>query len=238
MPRKKEQKPEDYGSPFPSRLREIMCEQGKTQREVADAVGKTRQAVGYYADGSSSPDWKTLVKLAQYFGVSTDWLLGLSEETVPNADVRSVCEFTGLSAWTVEFLHSLYDSKTHSFFKRLFDDLAGASGVTSIPEWISEAAKAHIIAERYSGQDSMKRKALDNTVAALSPKGCVYTIAPDEAEELYLYRAQGVLRTALDSIIEELLLECEDECRNIDSIDGFEWAVEDENDEEGITWNI
>lgn len=79
MPRKKVLKTDDYTGAFPSRLREIMALQGKTQQEVADAVGKTRQAIGYYADGTSSPDWKTIVILAKYFSVSSDWLLGLSE---------------------------------------------------------------------------------------------------------------------------------------------------------------
>ena len=97
MPRKKELRPEDYSSAFPTRLRDIMSEQGKTQQEVADEIGKTRQAVGYYADGSSSPDWKTLAKLARYFGVSADWLLGISEVKSLDGEVKQVCEYTGLT---------------------------------------------------------------------------------------------------------------------------------------------
>ena len=78
MPRKRESLPEDYNSSFPIRLRYIMKKQNKTQQEVADAIGKTRQSIGYYADGTSSPDWKSLAALAEYFDVSTDWLLGLT----------------------------------------------------------------------------------------------------------------------------------------------------------------
>lgn len=79
MPRKRASMPEDFNGSFPARLRQIMAEQGKTQQDVATAIEKTRQAVGYYADGSSSPDWKTIAELAKYFSVTSDWLLGLTE---------------------------------------------------------------------------------------------------------------------------------------------------------------
>ena len=102
MPRKKELKSEDFECAFPTRLREIMGTQGKTQQDVADAVGKTRQAIGYYADGSSSPDWKTIVKLAQFFSVSTDWLLGLTDVQSSDTDMKQVCDYTGLSEKAVE----------------------------------------------------------------------------------------------------------------------------------------
>lgn len=102
MPRKREQKAEDFTGAFPSRLREIMRVQNKTQQDVATAIGKTRQAIGYYADGSSSPDWKTIIKLALYFEVSTDWLLGITNVKSSDEDIKRVCDYTGLSEGAIE----------------------------------------------------------------------------------------------------------------------------------------
>ena len=65
---------ERYNTIFPTRLRAIMDELHVTQQDVADAIGKSRQAVGFYANGTSSPDWETIAHLAQYFNVSADWL--------------------------------------------------------------------------------------------------------------------------------------------------------------------
>lgn len=79
MPRKRCTTQEGYNASFPARLRKIMEDTKKTQQDVANAIGKTRQAVGYYADGSSSPDWQTLAAIARLFGVSVDWLVGVSE---------------------------------------------------------------------------------------------------------------------------------------------------------------
>lgn len=67
-----------YNSAFPRTLRTLMENRvpSVTQSELGKAIGKTRQAVGYYSDGSSSPDWETLVKIADFFNVSVDYLLG------------------------------------------------------------------------------------------------------------------------------------------------------------------
>lgn len=64
---------------FPFRLGAIMKEHKKKQQDIADYLGKSRQAIGFYLNGTNGPDWETIVKLAQYFDVSTDWLLGHSE---------------------------------------------------------------------------------------------------------------------------------------------------------------
>lgn len=45
---------------------------------------------------------KNLVALAGYFGVTTDWLLGLSDVPTPGADLRSACEYTGLSSMSAQ----------------------------------------------------------------------------------------------------------------------------------------
>ena len=105
MPRKKNITTEDYNKVFPQRLRKAMQLHGETQAEVGDAIGKTRQAVGYYADGSSSPDWETLAKIAKHLGVSTDWLLGLSNTPAIDDKARSACDFLGLSLDSARFLY-------------------------------------------------------------------------------------------------------------------------------------
>lgn len=55
-----------------------------TQQEIADKLGITRQAYGYYENEKSKrePDHATTRKLADIFGVSTDYLIsgtGISE---------------------------------------------------------------------------------------------------------------------------------------------------------------
>lgn len=120
MPRKRETKSADFYSAFPERLRAIMQEHETTQQELAEYVGKSRQAIGYYADGSSSPDWKTIVSLARYFGVSTDWLLGVTDVQSTDIDIQQICEYLGLSEQAITFLHTeSHDTEAISSFDRI-----------------------------------------------------------------------------------------------------------------------
>lgn len=57
-------------------IKTLRKQQKVTQQELANILGVTQQAVGKWEKGNSQPDTETLLKLAQYFGVSTDVLLG------------------------------------------------------------------------------------------------------------------------------------------------------------------
>ena len=65
--------------PFPKNLTGLLDETHQTQEELASVLSKSRQAVSLYCNGSE-PDFETLVKIAEHFSVSVDWLIG-----VPNA---------------------------------------------------------------------------------------------------------------------------------------------------------
>lgn len=76
-------------------------------------MGKTRQAIGYYADGSSSPDWESLKFISNYFSVSADYLLGLSDVRSSNPNMKIVCDYTGLSEDAVQALRDALASVQH-----------------------------------------------------------------------------------------------------------------------------
>lgn len=57
-------------------LKKLRKEKKVTQTDLAQRLGVTQQAVGKWETGRSSPDPDTLMRLAEFFGVSTDTLLG------------------------------------------------------------------------------------------------------------------------------------------------------------------
>lgn len=80
MARNKTSVEEKYNAPFPTALRALMDERGETQENIAKAAEKTRQTVSQYVNGISEPSYETFVKIADYFNVSADYLLGRTED--------------------------------------------------------------------------------------------------------------------------------------------------------------
>ncbi|MDW0112244.1 helix-turn-helix transcriptional regulator [Sporosarcina saromensis] len=64
---------------FPDRLKRLRQNKKLSQQEMADFLGISRQGYGKYENGSSQPSFEMLEKLSIFFGVSTDYLLGTSE---------------------------------------------------------------------------------------------------------------------------------------------------------------
>lgn len=62
---------------FSQRLKDILNQRCKTWKEVSQHlnIGKNQQK--YWEEKDSAPDGRTLVKLAEYFGVTSDYLLGI-----------------------------------------------------------------------------------------------------------------------------------------------------------------
>lgn len=61
---------------FNTRLTSLRKERKLLQADVANKVGIARATYGAYEQGSRQPDFETLEKLADFFGVSVDYLLG------------------------------------------------------------------------------------------------------------------------------------------------------------------
>lgn len=117
MPRKKNVINDSYYEPFPTALRTIMQDNGTTQQELSSVLGVSRQAIGYYCDGTSSPDFENLIKIANYFNVSTDYLLGISKD---RKRAPAAADELGLSEKTIEGLKSL-NGLSKSILDRIFE---------------------------------------------------------------------------------------------------------------------
>jgi len=61
---------------FPDRLKELRKSKGVTQKAVAEHIGILEQAYQKYEYGKHEPNHETTIKLADYFEVSVDYLLG------------------------------------------------------------------------------------------------------------------------------------------------------------------
>jgi len=68
---------------FGERLAQLRENKDMNQRELAEALGVTRGAVSMWEIGQRTPDSNTLQKIASFFNVSIDYLLGLTDDPTP-----------------------------------------------------------------------------------------------------------------------------------------------------------
>lgn len=61
------------------RLKQLRDEFGFDQKEMGKKLNITSSAYGYYEQGRNEPPLETLVKIAEIFNVTTDYLLGRSD---------------------------------------------------------------------------------------------------------------------------------------------------------------
>lgn len=71
---------------FGKRLRQLRKEKGLTQAELAKLLSIGESTVSFYESGKRQPDYETLIRLAEVFNVSVDYLLGRTEHKAPNTN--------------------------------------------------------------------------------------------------------------------------------------------------------
>ena len=107
MPRSKTKTSSGYNMPFATRLRELIDDAGIPQSALADSIGVTRQAVSAYSLGVSLPDIDRFEGIADYFEVSTEYLLGRSDVKKADASKQAAAGYLGLSEGAIDAIHSL-----------------------------------------------------------------------------------------------------------------------------------
>lgn len=90
-------------SKFGKRLKELRDERELNQEQIGKLFHVQKSAVSKWEKGMNSPDIETITRLADYFDVSTDYLLGITDKRKPNHltkedMIRSAPEF----AWLFE----------------------------------------------------------------------------------------------------------------------------------------
>lgn len=66
---------------FSERLKELRADKKISMKDLAKAVGATDGAISNWENGVNEPKLTFIVRLTLFFGVSSDYLLGLEDET-------------------------------------------------------------------------------------------------------------------------------------------------------------
>ncbi|HHW01912.1 MAG TPA: helix-turn-helix transcriptional regulator [Thermoanaerobacterales bacterium] len=74
------------------RILKLRKEKKLTQQELADATGVTRGNISSYESGRFCPSISSVIALAEFFNVSTDWLLTGKERSKLSEEQKKLLE--------------------------------------------------------------------------------------------------------------------------------------------------
>ncbi len=79
---------------FAQRFKQLRIKGGYTQQQMANLFNVTRPCICYWENGKRVPDFFKLVEICRFFGVASDYLLGVTDTPKPifkedNVDYRA-----------------------------------------------------------------------------------------------------------------------------------------------------
>ena len=92
-------------------LKELRVSSGKTQKEVAELLGRKQQIVGHWETGYSQPDANTLFTLCNIYGTSVDEAFGFKKEevSITQKDINLLNRFHSLDSFGQETVNMILD---------------------------------------------------------------------------------------------------------------------------------
>ncbi|MDI0267804.1 helix-turn-helix transcriptional regulator [Clostridioides difficile] len=137
---------------FGERLKELRIKFGLKQYELAEILNVSQSTIGMYENDQRTPPAESIIKLAQYFGVTTDYLLGFTTTSYSvNANIPEmpsiVCED-----------NSIYDIVDEEKNIESLEDINKLLENTDCNNDVKEVLK------KYIQLDEMDRKAIERMI--------------------------------------------------------------------------
>ncbi len=93
-----------------------------------------------YYNGKAMCPIDNLVKISQYYGVSADYLLGLSDEPTTDTNMSAVCKFTGLTEKSVSVLTQVSEENRCSWWMDILNTFIGSDNFLKLLLHIAQYA--------------------------------------------------------------------------------------------------
>lgn len=108
---------------FGQRLRELRNEKGLTQSQLAERVNLSKANISKYENGSVEPNLETLHLLAELFGVTTDVLLGKTDEitkkSIPGSEELEILKRKFIKYGIIKEDEDLTSEQLDDYLKKL-----------------------------------------------------------------------------------------------------------------------
>lgn len=95
-----------FSTIFSARLKSLMADKKINNKELANLLGVSAQAISQFKNEIALPNVDNMIKLADYFNVSLDYLLGRTKAKTTDINIRDICEYLNITEECVRQLHN------------------------------------------------------------------------------------------------------------------------------------
>lgn len=89
---------------FGDRLKELRKDKNMTQEDVSKLCNVAKQTISNWESNITQPPFEIITKLAQYFNVTTDYLLGFNQDDLDKIErLKIACQEAGISVAGQDF---------------------------------------------------------------------------------------------------------------------------------------
>lgn len=107
-----------------SRINSALAFSNKKQKELASHLGVPDNTISYFCSGKRVPNAEQIIEISKFLGVSSDYLLGLTESKPIDEDIKIVSAYTGLDDKAIAFIKKI---KEEGYINSLNDFLSGSN---------------------------------------------------------------------------------------------------------------
>lgn len=199
---------------FQERFDLLRKEHGSNNTDFAKLLDMSRQTVGFYLNGDRVPDALNLIRIAEKCNVSVDWLLGLTDEKTPNAEIRSMCIYTGFSSDLVKMIHLINNNAPKEFtLLNLFLENLVIKNVQSISNACINLQKAAMakVTQRSHNLSPDDGRIVNFLDSMNSDNNGMFKLTAGEASDFFLSSAKADFKVGIDEIMEHFMIDIADE---------------------------
>ena len=127
---------------FAQRLKKLRTEKQISQAELATVLNISNRTISMYEQGNSEPTIETLSKMADYFNVTTDYLIGRSDgRTLENQEIHKSLGLTDESISTLSIFKQLENNEyTKNQLRNINVLLSDLNTLVSISDYLNTAS--------------------------------------------------------------------------------------------------
>ena len=115
------------------RINSLLAYKHINQKDLAKELGVKDNVISYWCNGTRKPNFEQIIRMSQFFNVSTDYLLGVTSAPTNDKDVQFICDYTGLTERTVKILNNM---KNRDFKQPITINEQGYNTFFDYKDWI------------------------------------------------------------------------------------------------------